>query len=251
VLVSLKNQKGEMGMKKLAIKSGYEKRWPISLTVTLLLITFFFSIFLASCARVSLYSVDIKYEPVDTVQVSNEKVRELVFTVSKFNDLRQVDDKTTIGKVKDPNGTQILILPKFRRPSDAVTHAFQDYLSKAGYELSTETPGWNLQDDTIKKEWGNIVIGGNIHEFKVDCVKKWPVRKYTANVKLTVVFANVRTSKTRFKVNVESSPTFEDLRFSEKKIEEVINDALSAAIRKTFDNQETKQKIINMAEGTD
>jgi hypothetical protein len=129
----------------------------------------------------------------------NKKVQKLVLTVSKFNDLRQVEDKMVIGQVVEWGGSEIPIFPKFRIPPDAVTHAIKDYLRKTGYRLSIGTPDWDLNDDTIKKEWGDIVIGGNIHEFKIVCTKNCPIRKYIAKVKFVAVFANTRKSKTEVK----------------------------------------------------
>jgi len=238
-------------MTKYTIRYYYKRRYDLLLTLTLLLLASCVAMSLGACARVSPYSVDLNYAPEDTTPSLNKKVQKLVLTVSKFNDLRQVEDKMVIGQVVKSGGSEIPIFPKFRTPPDAVTHAIKDYLRKTGYRLSTGTPDWDLNDETIKKEWGDIVIGGNIHEFEIVCTKNWPIRKYTAKVKFVAVFANARKSKTEVKINVESSPTLEHIRFSEQKIEEVINDAMSVAIRKAFESQEINRKFIEIAEGID
>lgn len=234
-------------MIQYAIKNGYKRRYNLLFTITLLLFAFCIAVSLSACARVSRYTIDINYEPADTTPALNKNVRKLVVTVSKFNDLRQVEDKMVIGKVIKSDGTEIPIFPKLRIPSDAVTGAVKDYLKKTGYRLSAGTPDWDLKNDTINKEWGNIVIGGNIHEFEIVCTKEFPIRKYTARVKFVAGFANVRKPETIVKITVESTPTLEHIRFSEQKIEEVMNDAMSIAIRKVFESQEINRIFIDAA----
>jgi hypothetical protein len=238
-------------MIQYAIKYGYKRRYNLLFTMTLLLFAFYVAVSLSACARVSPYSIDINYEPADTTPALNKNVWKLVLTVSKFNDLRQVEDKMVIGKVIKSDGTEISIFPKFRTPSDAVTDAVRDYLTKAGNKLSAGTPGWDLSNDAIKKEWGNIVIGGNIHEFEIICAKELPIRKYTARVKFVAGFANVRKPEKIVKITVESTPTIEHISFSEQKIEEVMNDAMSIAIRKVFESQEINQIFIDAAKESD
>jgi hypothetical protein len=238
-------------MRQYAIKCGYKRRYNLLFTITLLLFTFYVAVSLSACARVSPYSIDINYKPADTTPALSKNVRKLVLTVSKFNDLRQVKDKMMIGKVIKSDGTEIPIFPKLRIPSDAVTHAVKDYLKKTGYRLSVETPDWDLNNDTIKKDWRNIVIGGNIHEFEVVCTKGFPIRKYTARVKFVAGFANVQKPETIVKITVESTPILEHISFSEQKIEEVMNDAISIAIRRVFESQEINRIFIDAAKEID
>ena len=233
------------------IKNGYKRRYNLFSTVTFLLFAFFIAVSLSGCAGVSQYTIGINYQPVDKTPALNKNAGKLVVSVSKFNDLRQVEGKMVIGKVIKSDGTEITIFPKFRIPSDAVTHAFKEYLTRAGYMLSKETPDWDLKNDTINKDWGNIVIGGNIHEFEIVCNKEWPIRKYSAKVKFVVGFANVLKPETIVKITVESTPTLEHIRFSEEKIEEIMNDAMSIAIRKVFESQEINRIFIDAAKELD
>ncbi|MDO9530150.1 MAG: hypothetical protein Q7J27_13475 [Syntrophales bacterium] len=238
-------------MIRYVIEYGYKRRYNLLSAIALLLFAFCAAVSLSSCAVVSPYTIDINYEPADTTPALNKNVWKLVLTVAKFNDLRQVKDKMEIGKVIKSDGTQIPIFPKFRIPSDAVTHAFKDYLTKAGNRLSTDTPDWDLKNDTINKEWGNIVIGGNIHEFEIVCTKEFPIRKYTAKVKFVAGFANVRKPETIVKITVESTPTVEHVSFSEQKIEEVMNEAMSVAIRRVFESEEINRIFIDAAKQID
>jgi len=221
-------------MMKDSMKPGYGRRDAVTTTVIRLLIILCMVLFLGACAQTRPYSVDIEYMPPLKTSATDEKVKNLSITVAKFNDLRKMDDKMVIGKVVKSDGTKILILPKHHMPADAVTRAVKLYLSKAGYNVSNQIPDWNLNDDAIENEWGNIVIGGDIHEFELVCFKEMPVRKYKAKVTLT-------------EVNVESSPSLEHVRFTEGKMAEVINDALAAAINKIFESQKVNQKIKEIA----
>lgn len=234
-------------MMKDSMKPGYERRDAVTTTIIRFLIILCMVLFLGACAQTRPYSVDIEYMPPLKTSAADEKVKNLSITVAKFNDLRKMDDKTVIGKVVKSDGTKILILPKHHMPADAVTHAVKLYLCKAGYNVSNQIPDWNLNDDAIENEWGNIVIGGDIHEFELVCLKEMPVRKYKAKVTLTAVFADVAKKATKLKVNVESSPSLEHVRFTEGKMAEVINDALASAINRIFESREVNQKIKEIA----
>lgn len=209
--------------------------------ITRLLIAICLAGILFSCSQVTRYSVNLKYQPPESPPVDSEKIGQLVFTVAQFNDLRQVDEKKVIGAVVKSEGNEIPVFPKYRMPSEAVSDAVRNFMGGAGYRVSKEMPPWNLKDDEIRKEWGDVVIGGNIDEFKVTCLKKMPIREYMATVKLTVIFADVAEGKTKLTVTVESSPSLEHIRFSEEKIEEVITDALTAAINKIFENRKIQE----------
>lgn len=212
-------------------------------TVMLMIMILFPALLLCSCARAPLYTVDIGYAiPPDKIKPA-EAPKNVTITVAKFNDLRNVDDKMVIGRVMQAHKSPIPIFPKFYIPSVTVTRAVRAYMNKSGYAVATGTPDWNLSDDTIAKEWGDIVIGGDIHEFELICIKERPIIKYTARVKLTAVFADVTKQETKLKVNVESSPSLEHIRFTEGKMAEVINDALTAAVNKIFENEQVHQKL--------
>ncbi len=237
-------------MIQYAIKYGYKRKYKLlSTIITFLLFAFCAAVSLSSCAPVSPYTIDINYDPGNTAPEFNKDNWKLLLTVAKFNDLRQEEDEMMIGKVIKLDGTEIPIFPKFRIPSDAVAHAFKDYLTKAGNRISSETPEWDLDKDTINEEWGDIIIGGNIHEFEIICNKKLPIRKYSARVKFIAGFANVRKPETLVKITVESAPVLEHISFSEQKIEEIMNEAMSIAIRKVFESQEVKRIFSEAVKG--
>lgn len=194
---------------------------------------------LVSCAPVTLYSVDLKYEP---AKPPSREGKAAGITVAAFNDVRKVEDTLVIGKVVKPDGTSVPVVPKYSKPVDAVTAGMKDYLARAGYTVLKETPEWNLQERAIKKEWGKILVGGSIDDLQVVCRLSLPMKKYEAKVKLTVLFADPEKGKVFYKTTVESSSSREDISFSEEEMGEQISGALTEAIEKAFDNQPLKQK---------
>ncbi len=204
----------------------------------------FIALFFMSCAPVSLYTIDVRYSPAATsVPQVTEKGKKFMVTVARFNDVRNVEDKLVIGKVVKPDGKKIPVLPKYTKPVDAVLKGMQAYLEDIGYDVSSETPDWDLKKDSIDKKWGEVLIGGTIDEFEVVCLKGTPVKKYNTKVKFTVYFADVKRQKIFYKIAVETKPSLEHVRFSEEMLAKQINGGLTEAIENIFEGREIYEKI--------
>ena len=203
---------------------------------------------LAGCSP-ALYSVDMKYVP-SRVMPRTEGTGEIItVTVAAFEDRRKIDDKTVIGWVIKSDGERIPVLPKFVKPTVAVTSPLKDFLARAGYRISPEKPAWDLKEGSIRREWGSILIGGSIDELEVICRDSLTVKKYSAKAKITVVFANVQKGKIFYTVTSGSDVSLEHVLFSEERLEEQINAALSDAIEKIFEGKEIGAKIRESAAG--
>jgi len=201
---------------------------------------------LAGCSP-ALYSVDMKYVP-SRVMPRTEGTGEIItVTVAAFEDRRKIDDKMIIGWVVKSDGERIPVLPKFVKPSVAVTSPLKDFLARAGYRISPESPVWDLKEESIRKEWGSILIGGSIDELEVICRDSLTVKKYSAKVKITVVFADAQKGKIFYTVTSGSDVSLEHVLFSEERLEEQINAALSDAIEKIFEGKEIGAKIREAA----
>jgi hypothetical protein len=200
-----------------------------------------------SCAPPSLYNVTIEYAPPADMGKPSEAPKNLTIAVANFRDLRKVEDAMIIGRVSQAGKRSIPIMPRFHMPSVTVTRAVKDCLAKMGYTVAKGTPDWDLSADAVAPEWGDIVIGGDIHAFELTCLKERPVIKYKARVRLTAVFADAANKKILFSVNVESSPSLDHVRFTEGKMAEVIDDALTAAVSKIFENEQVVRKIKEKA----
>ena len=206
-------------------------------------------ILLFSCAPVNLYTINMNYTPLKTAAARADDTGNVQLTVARFIDSRSIKDKMIIGRVVSPDGGTIPVLPKYLKPVDAVTGGIRECLSAAGYSLSPEIPVWDLRSDSIEKRWGTVLIGGTIDKLEVVCHKDGIKKKYRANVKLTIVFADARNARIFRKMEIETSPSLVHVRFSEKMLEEQINKALSASIERVFGNRETMQKIIGETAG--
>ncbi len=201
---------------------------------------------LAGCSP-ALYSVDMKYVPSRVMPRAEGTGEIITVTVAAFEDRRKIDDKTVIGWVIKSDGERIPVLPKFVKPTVAVTSPLKDFLARAGYRISPENPVWDLKEGSIRKEWGSILIGGSIDELEVICRDSLTVKKYSAKVKITVVFADAQKGKIFYTVTSGSDVSLEHVLFSEERIEEQINAALSDAIEKIFEGKEIGAKIREAA----
>lgn len=196
----------------------------------------------AACAP-SLYSVNINYEPSSTAIEPRDVEKNYSVTIATFNDVRPGGDDLLIGKVITSSGNNTPIIPKNLRPSQAVASSLRDYMRKAGYTITNKIPSWNLQENTIKKEWGSILIGGNIDKLEITCHDSITLTKYLAEVKLTLYFSHVQTGKIFYIVSATGTSSLEHVRFSEKKLEEQVNGALSSAIEDIFRSKSIQSKI--------
>jgi hypothetical protein len=235
-------------MIKESMKSANGKRIVIT-RIAMLFMSLALALPAVSCTPPALYNVTVEYAPPPETERPPEAPKNLIITVAKFNDLRKIEDTMVIGRVTQAGRRPIPILPRFHMPSVAVTSAVKDYLNTSGYMVAKGAPNWDLNGNTVAPEWGDMVVGGNIHEFELICIKERPVIKYNARVRLTAVFADVSKQKILFSVNVESSPSLEHVRFTEGKMAEVINDALTAAVNKLFENEQVSRRIREMAKG--
>jgi len=215
-----------------------------SVTTIKLVSLVFVAVFFMSCAPVSLYTIDLRYSPTATsVSQVTEKGKKFRVTVARFNDIRNVEDKLVIGKVVKPDGKNIPVLPKYTKPVDVVLKGMQAYLEDIGYDVSSETPDWDLKKDSIDKKWGDVLIGGTIDAFEVVCLKGSPVKKYRTKVKFTVYFADVERQKIFYKIAVETKPSLEHVRFNEDILAKQINGGLTEAIEKIFEGRDIYEKI--------
>jgi len=186
----------------------------------------------------------MNYIPSKTIATGTDNIKKIQLTVARFIDARNIQDTMLIGTVESPDGGMKPVLPKYSKPVDTVTAGIREYLSAAGYSLSPQIPVWDLKNDSIEKRWGSVLIGGTIDKLEITCRREGVKKNYQANVKLTVVFADVRNARIFHRMEIETSPSLIHVRFSEKILEEQINKALSDSIEKVFGSVETIQNII-------
>lgn len=219
----------------------------VKIRLGLLAAVFMFAV-ICGCAP-ALYSVDMRYVPTQPIPEMKGSEKKIKITVAVFEDIRTISDTTIIGRVIKPDKRNIPVLPKYVRPPMVVASALKDILQKAGYQVDPDTPRWNLREESIRSEWAPILIGGSIDELEVICEDKMTIKKYGAKAKITVLLANTETRKVFYKVSAQSSVSLEHILFSEERLEEQINTALSDAIEKIFEGNEITAKILDTASG--
>ncbi len=197
---------------------------------------------LTACAP-AVYHVNLKYEPAGQIQKTERTGSDIPITVAMFSDIRKMDDRLLLGRVTTLEGDQIPILPRYNKAPEAVTTSIREYLFKLGYNVSKDMPVWDLKEKTISKDWGRILIGGNIDELEIICEKSFPTKTYQAKIKLTFAFANVPDKRIFYRASVENNNSLKNVSFSEELLEQQINTVLSDALEKMFNDPKIKKTI--------
>jgi hypothetical protein len=208
-----------------------------------------FSLGISGCATTnpSLYSVNIRYDAAQAVipeyLKADDKTRNAFITIAEFTDTRQVDDKKIIGRVRERDDSKVPIFPKNVMPAKAVANGIKEYLKKAGYKVADKIVQWDLKEKTMPKGKGKVIIGGSIDELGITCWTGVFSNSYEANVKLTIVIADLAKRKILYTSKVESSSSRDDVSFSEEEIGGQVSTALGDAIKKVFEDEALAQKI--------
>ena len=191
----------------------------------------------------ALYSINMRYEPTKVIQPATTDGRKYSVTVAAFVDQRKMADTLLIGRVIKSDGETIPILPQYVKPTDAVATALRELLFKSGYLVSPDRPTWDLTEASIRPAWGTILVGGTIDDLDVTCLDSLTMKRYSAKVRVTLIFADVQKRKIFYRVTSESSSSLDHIVFSEEKLESQINGVLSDAIEKAIEGPETNRQI--------
>ena len=208
---------------------------------------FLISIFIfTGCVGPSLYSVNIYYDAEKAAipaYLKADKTSSAIISVAEFTDTRQMDDRLVIGRVTESDGTKVLLLPKNVKATKAVANGIKEYLRKAGYKVPNKIEQWNLKEQNMPQGVANILIGGNIEELEISCLKGFPTNSCKTNIKLNFVFADVTKGKILYEGKVESNYSKEYALFSEEVLGEQAGVALGDAIEKLFAEKVVAQKL--------
>jgi hypothetical protein len=218
-------------------KEGDSRRWLIRIAICPCLL-----FLLYGCAP-QMYNVNMRYESTKVIQAAATDGRKYSLTVASFTDRRKMDDTVLIGRVIKSDGTPIPILPRYVIPTEAVAAALRELLSKSGYAIAPDRPTWDLNEKTLKPEWGKILVGGTIDALDITCIEMFTMKRYSAKVRVTLLFADVQTKRIFYRVVSESSSSLDHIITSEKKLESQINGVLSDALEKAVEGPETGRQI--------
>jgi hypothetical protein len=190
-----------------------------------------------------LYNVNMRYQPTKVIPPAVTDGRKFSLTVASFIDNRKMEDTLLIGRVVKSDGSSIPILPKYVKAADAVAAALRELLIQSGYGVSPEKAVWDLQEGTIRPDWGTILVGGAIEELDVTCLDSIPRKRYSAKTRVMLVFADVQKKRIFYRITSESSSSLEHIIFSEEKLESQINGVLSEAMEKALEGPDTGRQI--------
>jgi hypothetical protein len=201
---------------------------------------------ISGCLGPKLYSVNMYYDATKSnipEYLKADKNSNAVISVAEFNDTRVMDDRLVIGRVVEKDGVKTLVFPKKSKATSALANGMREYLRKAGYKVPGKIEQWDLKEQSIPQGFANILIGGNIDELEISCRRGYLTNTYTANIKLTIIFADMVKGKILFENKVESSYTRENVLFSENILEEQADIVLANAIEKLFEDKAVVQKL--------
>ena len=221
------------------------RNWSFTIIAVPVLVTFCLSI--SASAATSLYNINIQYKAGQAVipayLKAEGKTRGAIITVAEFTDTRQVDDKTIIGHVRERDDTRVPVFPMDMIPTKAVASGIKEYLKKAGYKVDDKIAKWDLKEESMLKGKSKVIVGGSIEELEVTCWRGVFSHSYKANLKLTVVIADLAKGKILYKSKVESSSSRDDVSFSEQELGDQLSASLGDAIQKVFEEKAVAQKI--------
>jgi hypothetical protein len=203
---------------------------------------------LASCSMSGYYRLDVRYMPQTAPQTADSSMQQYTITAAQFNDERSgLVDKSAIGKRVQADLSELKAVSQTLPPTEAVGVAIKDAFFKNGYTVFGGTPDWDGTERTIQKGWGSLVVGGFIEELDVVSSTGFLSAEYVTKVKLRVVFADVQRKRILYTTTLESSSSYKHFYFSQSRMEEEINNALSVAIEKMFANNKVEEVIDEMA----
>ena len=199
------------------------------------------------CVANSLYSVNLRYDAANAViplyLIADQKIQGKTISVAEFTDTRQMDDRLVIGRVVERDGMKILVLPKYKKPTQALAQGIKEYLGKAGYKVAAKIVKWDLKEENLPKIDSRILVGGNIEEMEITCRRGFPTNSYKTTIKLSVIIADLATGKIIYKRIVESINSKEHVSFSEERLGDQASIALGDSIEKVFEEKAVAQKI--------
>jgi len=166
-----------------------------------------------------------------------------VIAVAEFTDKRGIADKKVIGRVVEKDGTNIMVFPKYIVATKAAADGVKDYLNKAGYQVADKIALWDLTEENIPDVTAKILVGGSIDEMEIICRRAFPTNSYSANIKLTIIFADISEGHVFYTRRVEATSSHEHVSFSEERMGDYMSTLLGEAIRNVFEDKAVAAKI--------
>ncbi len=200
----------------------------------------------SGCASPKLYSINVKYDATQApppAYLKAENKGSAIIAVAEFSDKRDMADKKVIGRVVKRDGTNIMVFPKHVVATKAVSDGVKDYFNKAGYQVADKSVLWDLTEENIPQISAKLLVGGSIDAMEIICRRGFPTNSYAANIKLTIIFADVSEGHVFYTRRVEATSSHEHVSFSEERMGDYMSTLLVEAIRNVFEDKAVAAKI--------
>ena len=198
------------------------------------------------CVSPKLYSVNMKYDAAQATPPAYLKAEsrgDAIIAVAEFTDKRGIADKKVIGRVVEKDGTNVMVFPKYVTATKATADGVKDYLNKAGYQVADKIVLWDLTEENMPKVAAKLLVGGSIDGMEIICRRGFPTNSYAANIKLTIIFADVSEGHVVYTRRVEATSSHEHISFSEERMGDYMSTLLVEAIRNVFEDKAVAAKI--------
>lgn len=178
-----------------------------------------------ACAGVSTYYLDLAYKP----QPGALAAKKGSVTVALFRDKRLIAGTRVVG-LKE-NKTPLALKDD---PPAVVADAIRSYFESRGYSVTRVNEAWDGAIESLKPEWGDLVVGGDIENLDINVTSTLATTEYACAVKLHVRMADPQTKTILHQERVESTSSFVSVFFSRDKAQELLNVALASSLEKTL-----------------
>ena len=185
-------------------------------------------------------SLNLKYTPsASLTAVSDNKIN---IGFSGIIDSRQRENKSLVGERINYSGSKDYLAPAGISVEDAVAGMAAEYFKRKGFQWK-KVEKWNLSPETIKEDWGDIVVGGEILDLWNDVTSKVMNNKHKVTAKIKIVVANTKEKRILWTDTATTSLELKEPLFHKESVEKIINEAASSCIENIFEDKAFKEII--------
>jgi hypothetical protein len=205
---------------------------------SILVIFVFITALFAGCAQKGPILVDFAYR---APQGAAEEAVKTVVGVSPFKDERGKSASVAGKRFNSLNNAANDLVVQGTVP-DKVMTALKNALTARGIVVR-DVPEWNLTEAGIPADGSDLLISGQIKTLWLEAASSLANTKVKAMVELRVAVAAVEQKKIIRVLNVSSTIERENVSFSTAFVQDVLSEALSAALNQVFNDEEIKNRL--------
>lgn len=212
--------------------------------LTIILLLGILTVTLSGCLT-GTETVKIEYLPDFQAQRLFENYQPTI-AVSRFWDERLSSDK--VGEGYNAWGGKIETWKSDRSPLDVIEEAMIDQLRNAGFKV-IQTSGWNLTAEGIPEHLSSdAILGGRLKMFWVESRPGMFTVSVNSSVTFDLVLADVKTKKILWAGQFRGEELQEAIVRTHSYMANAINNSLTQAVNKVFQDEGVRQQFIRLAE---